>query len=98
MHALPCVVYWLFDDACRDPATDGYIGSSQRLLERLVYHLNNPDFPFVPALKFKILFRGSKRECHELEGKLRPVPGIGWNRGTGIPGHRFRKQNRPKNG
>lgn len=87
MRAMPYVVYWLFDDTCTDPATDGYVGSTGRLIERISNQMRNPALPIGGAVKFKILFRGNKRACLTVEGRLRPVPGIGWNEGPGVSGH-----------
>jgi hypothetical protein len=72
------IVYWLFDAACTDPWSHGYVGVTGNLSQRLKRHrLKRAVF------KYRVLFEGSKQECYAFEAELRPEPFIGWNRGQG---------------
>jgi hypothetical protein len=70
-----CVVYWLFDETCSFPQTEGYIGVSTNWPTRLKQHRRRRGAPFEAA----VLFEGSKEECLALEHEFRPRPCIGWN-------------------
>lgn len=70
-----CVVYWLFNERCVCLWRHGYIGYSQCWPAPLKRHRRNG----VPFSNWMILFRGTKRECRDIEWKLRPHSKIGWN-------------------
>ena len=74
-----CFVYWLYDEKCVSPDTDGYVGVSSNVLDRLKVHKQKRGETF----SFSILFEGSREECFHLEEKLRPLPGMGWNVAVG---------------
>jgi|SRR5215831_13038679 len=79
-HA-PCVCYWLFDEACVDPATDGYVGISRQMPVRLQQHQKR-----FPNVQSKVLFAGSRIECLDFESKMRPNLNVGWNTARGGEG------------
>lgn len=70
-----CFVYWLFDEQCVSPETDGYVGVSSNMTRRLRRHRTERDRVFSSI----ILFDGTEADCYALEKKLRPHPDIGWN-------------------
>lgn len=71
------VVYWLFDDTCRDPMTHGYIGITARLRARLSAHRSRGRLP--TGFSVKVLFEGPRAECFAFEERLRPKHQVGWN-------------------
>jgi hypothetical protein len=77
------LIYWLFDDSCRDQRRHGCVGATKttRLFARLNQHQHSPRLP--KPFRYKILFRGSRKEALAREAKLRPRPYIGWNIGVG---------------
>jgi hypothetical protein len=77
------LVYWIFDDACCDKRRHGCIGAvkATRLYTRLNQYQHSPRIP--KPFRYKILFRGSRKEAFAREAKLRPRPYIGWNIGIG---------------
>jgi hypothetical protein len=75
-------VYWLYDETCVDPRTDGYIGfTAQRPPKRFSQHQYATGIYRRVPKKFRslILFQGSVEECEFLEEALRPHKFIGWN-------------------
>lgn len=80
------VVYWLHNDDCHDPATDGYVGLTCRLKRRLRDHKVAGCFP---TFTHTILFEGTRAACAAFEQHLRPVGGIGWNKQAGGFGGRI---------
>jgi hypothetical protein len=83
------VVYWLFDETCRDPERHGYIGVTVTWPRRLHRHRCEETSAFLPdKFEGKVLFRGHIKACLALERKLRPHSNIGWNRlPGGLSGH-----------
>ena len=83
------VVYWLYDERCVCIWRHGYIGVTVTLERRLWRHRNEPRTSFLPdQFEGQVLFRGHIKHCLALEKKLRPTPGIGWNRlPGGLAGH-----------
>jgi hypothetical protein len=75
-----CVVYWLHDENQTNPTTDGYVGITWRLEERLKAHrIAFPLWRGVDHFEVTILFRGNEEQCLAIEEELRPKPFIGWN-------------------
>ena len=75
-------VYWLYDETCIDPRTDGYIGfTSQKPPKRFSQHQYATGIYRKVPKKFcsLILFQGTVEECELLEKILRPHKFIGWN-------------------
>lgn len=70
-------VYWLYDSFCRSPLTDGYVGMTINLSQRIRAHRSLKNFP--KRFNVKILFTGTRRRCLLREKKLRPHPNMGWN-------------------
>lgn len=81
-------VYWLYDDTCKEPSRDGYIGCCSRLDARLRAHRSAPgtrkSAVGIPTdFKVAMLYQGPENECLAYEQLLRPTTGIGWNRSRG---------------
>lgn len=74
-------VYWLYDETCARPETDGYVGVTLHLKKRFREHCRSGRFP--SSIKFAILFEGPWFECIVREYELRPQRMIGWNTGAG---------------
>jgi len=72
-----CVLYWLFDENCVCLWRHGYVGVSTKFEGRLKSHRKSRIFP--RGFSYRILFRGSSKECRRLEWILRPGCQIGWN-------------------
>lgn len=72
-------VYWLYDATCHNPYTDGYVGTTDNLEQRLSQHQRGP----LPAHKAKILFQGTIKECQHKEEVYRPRENMGWNKARG---------------
>src|SRR4051812_23911671 len=77
------VVYWLFDETCSWPQTEGYVGITVNLANRTRGHrwARGYNFQIAP------LFEGTRQECLAVEYEMRPRDGIGWNvaRGGSAP-------------
>lgn len=72
------MVYWIYDRSCTSPERHGYVGvtgSPKREIPRAMHRFR--------VTTFKILLRGSKKKCYDLENKLRPKFNIGWNQQVG---------------
>jgi hypothetical protein len=81
-----CVVYWLWDESCFDPCSDGYVGVTAHLRKRVSdhrSHIGKGAAGLPSSFQVQILFRGTFNECAVIEEALRPTPGIGWNRAGG---------------
>jgi hypothetical protein len=83
----PCVVYYISDATCSDPYQHGYIGISSRQ-SREREHRKSGKWP--PGFTFTVMFRGTRRECADVEKQYRPRENIGWNSSRG--GGRWRKE------
>jgi len=84
------VVYWLYDGSCICYERHGYIGVTVDWPHRLWRHRCDPQSAiFLPAdFDGRVIFTGHIKECLALERRLRPGPGIGWNRNPGgLSGH-----------
>ena len=78
------VVYWLFNGQCSTPVEHGYVGVTVSWPRRLWRHRSEKASDFLPeGFEGKILFRGTLKQCLELEKLLRPAEKIGWNRHPG---------------
>jgi hypothetical protein len=86
-----CCLYWIKDDTCVDPLTDGYIGLTNSIQSRWYSHRRSGNFP--PSASMVILHRGTRLECAKHERTYRPGPNLGWNRSNG--GGRWRKAPNP---
>lgn len=82
---IECVVYWIYDNNCKNIETDGYVGISTDPDIRLIAHIKNDKFP--KPFCMEIIMVGTVRECQTLEKQLRPQQYIGWNVaiGGGLP-------------
>jgi hypothetical protein len=86
------VLYWVHDDTCKDPLTDGYIGVTEYLDQRTRMHRKKPALNLrrqckdVNLCDITILFEGSRMECLHKEAELRPHKSIGWNHTRGGAG------------
>ena len=87
------VVYWLRDDSSTCIERHGYVGVTVDWPHRLYRHRSESDF-LPDRFEGEVIFKGTIKKCLELEQKLRPAPGIGWNKlpgglggyaGKGIP-------------
>lgn len=75
-------LYWIYNDDCKDPKSDGYIGITENIEKRFKQHLSrNERIP--KDAKYKILYEGSREECFNLESEYRPTKCIGWNSAAG---------------
>jgi hypothetical protein len=83
-----CVVYWVKDETCVDPYTDGYVGITKHFKRRSRAHLKR-----WPGKEIMVLFEGTRAQCAHEESKYRPRPNIGWNGSNG--GGRWRKAPNP---
>ena len=71
------IVYWLRDNSCSIPESSGYVGITRRKEQRFREHAKSGRFP--KDVTFEVLFEGEKKECVDLERRLRPSWNIGWN-------------------
>jgi len=75
-------LYWIYNDSCNDPSSDGYIGITEDVEHRFKQHIKkNPRIP--TDCKIKVLFIGTREECFILESQYRPNKDIGWNSAAG---------------
>lgn len=93
-------IYWIHLEEHSDPLTEGYLGVSKCVEERLNHHLKNiqagkhknPHLVHVVEkygwenLVKDVLLNGEEAYCYEIEEKMRPKKAIGWNIAPG--GHR----------
>jgi hypothetical protein len=77
------LVYWVYDETCKDILTDGYVGVTENLSVRMNGHKRKTENLIGKDIKVKVVYEGSRKECFDKERKLRPKPGIGWNRAVG---------------
>lgn len=90
------VVYWIHAPEHKDMLNEGYIGITKngvnhrwRQHSRDIRNPNNPHKVYEtlkkqPTLIFEIIVIAKSREyCEDIEHKLRPTYGIGWNVATG---------------
>jgi hypothetical protein len=73
------VLYWPYNSSCSDPVDSGWIGVTEDRYAR-VSQLRSKCGCDVQTL---ILFEGTREECLDLERRLRPCKGIGWNKAVG---------------
>jgi len=85
------VVYWIHAPHHTDMATQGYIGVSKAGIGvELQQHINaalrgstsavhKALRKYGSSIKFEALLVADEDDCYELEGQLRPLPGIGYN-------------------
>ena len=72
-------LYWWRDHNHTDPLTEGYIGITRKLDQRIQRHKTEADW-YRDDLEMHILYSGlSKEKAEELENKYRPTTMIGWN-------------------
>jgi predicted GIY-YIG superfamily endonuclease len=79
-------VYWLHDERCICPWHHGYVGITAHLPVRIAAHRRGNGkgaHSLPPDFRVQVLFVGPGIEALELEARLRPRPGIGWNRAGG---------------
>ena len=80
-------VYWLYSGKGKRPKNHGYIGITANLEMRILQHqrLNERHRVLKVPKEFnwRVLFIGTKKQCLELEKRLRPRSNIGWNHGPG---------------
>lgn len=93
-------IYWIHLEEHSDPLTEGYLGVSKCVEERLNGHLKdiksgkhkNPHLIHAVEkygwenLVKDVLLNGEEAYCYEIEEKMRPKKAIGWNIAPG--GHR----------
>jgi NUMOD3 motif len=72
------VVYWLFDAACTDPWSHGYVGVTVDLPNRMKWHRAKRG-----VFECRVLFEGTDTECYALEAAMRPDAFMGWNQALG---------------
>lgn len=77
------LVYWLYDDTCKDILADGYVGVTEDIRTRMSGHRRKTHNLIDRDLNVKIVYEGDRASCFEKERELRPHPGIGWNRAIG---------------
>jgi hypothetical protein len=77
------LVYWLYDDTCRNYREDGCVGATRasRIFQRLNQHRKSKRIP--KDFRYEIIFRGPQKAALAFEAQLRPRPYIGWNIGVG---------------
>jgi len=73
-------VYWLYDETCVDPQTDGYIGITINFKRRMNAHRCSGKFP---NFQIMVLYEGSRDEARQIEFGLRSRWNIGWNKAPG---------------
>jgi hypothetical protein len=73
------LLYWVHDETCHEPKTDGYVGVTSRPERRMRSHRKR----FGNRIRFTVLFRGTRDECFAKEFDLRPEKDIGWNIAVG---------------
>jgi len=76
-------VYWIYDETCNDMLTDGYVGVSEDVHNRIREHRRKTKNLIGKDINIKIIYEGLRVECFLKEKELRPKPGIGWNRAVG---------------
>lgn len=75
------VVYYISDATCTDPYQHSYIGITSNEKSRQYDHRRSGNFP--DGFVWTILFRGTRKECGDVENKYRPASGTGWNAALG---------------
>lgn len=85
------VVYWIRDNSMACYVSEGYIGVSKNLKQRLEkhesacrrnkyrYHKDMKDCILRNSYHVDILYKGSRESCFTIEHLLRPKKDIGWN-------------------
>ena len=79
------VVYWIKNDSCKNPCTDGYVGVTDYPKIRFRVHQSTKRFPSDSV--FHILLEDTRNKCLEREKELRPIQEIGWNKAPGGGGN-----------
>lgn len=77
------VVYWVYDETCKDILTDGYVGVTENISIRMNGHKRKTENIINKDVQVKVIYEGSRKTCFNKEKELRPKPGIGWNRAVG---------------
>jgi hypothetical protein len=79
-------IYWIHRIDHTDIFSQGYIGISDKPLERFEQHksktnkhLSNAFLKYKDDIKIDILLESSEKYCKHLEQLLRPTENIGWN-------------------
>jgi hypothetical protein len=76
-------LYWLHDESCRDPLTDGYIGiTGATTAVRFWQHRRFSRFP-TSNYSLSEMLTASRADCLRAEFWLRPTRRIGWNTNGG---------------
>jgi hypothetical protein len=75
------VVYWLYDDTCREHRCDGYIGITCNFKMRIAGHRRSGRMP--AGFRVEVIYSGTREECAAFEKQYRPKPNIGWNISSG---------------
>ena len=71
-------LYWLFKPDYQDPYTEGYVGITKHLNQRIIEHRRTfSDF------EVKVLAEGTFKEVLNLENQYRKEPFVGWNKAIG---------------
>jgi hypothetical protein len=76
-------VYWIYDNTCEDPITDGYVGVTEDVGRRLKAHKRKHPIIKTKIVDIQILYEGSRDECFTFEKGMRPLKSIGWNSAVG---------------
>lgn len=73
------IVYWLYDDTCKDLLNEGYVGVTtlSRQNARFLEHKRSGRFP--ENIQMKVLQINNAEACYMYERCLRPYPNLGWN-------------------
>jgi predicted GIY-YIG superfamily endonuclease len=77
------LVYWIYNDTCKDIYTDGYVGVTEDINIRINGHKRKTENLIGKDFDVKIVYKGDRAACFNKERELRPKPGIGWNRAIG---------------
>lgn len=83
-------VYWLHLPDHTDIWTEGYIGVTNNVTQRLNFHKKRKQNPHLrnafqkyPDIGVTVLLEGDEAYCFDIEAKLRPQTNLGWNINVG---------------
>jgi predicted GIY-YIG superfamily endonuclease len=98
-----CYVYWIHLPEYTDVLSQGYVGISKKPRQRFQTHLKRPENAKMknyirkhPEAIMTVLLKSTRMMCEQVEKKLRPDKGIGWNIAIG-GGTTPSQKNIPKN-
>lgn len=78
------VVYWIKSKEHTDFLTQGYVGVTTNLEQRMKSHKKQKKYLWRRFdICIEVLLVGGEEFCYEIENKIRPTERIGWNKNAG---------------